>query len=167
MDQEVINPPIKLNHIHKRLMVIYNLSDMRSVWKKVRSEWKKETKIELPKRFRKYPEIWEELNIWVEDKIAKYVEEGGEDINYLNKADLKPRGWDDKIIAQIYPAPDKVIYLGRGRHAYYYNGARVSELEDSEEFINYISEKLEKQERRKSAKSRRENRGSRFGSEYM
>jgi hypothetical protein len=160
--------PVTFNHIHKRFMVIYNLSDMRRVWKKVRSEWKKETKTELPKRFKKYPEIWIELNEWIESKIAKFVLEGGEDIVFYNKADLKERGWDEKLIKLLYPNPDKIIYLGRGRHAYYYNGSKLNELEDSEAFIEYIAEKLERQERRKSNKRRNLAPGSvKFRSEWL
>ena len=148
-------------------MVLYNLSDMRRVWKKVRSEWLMQTGIELPKRFKKYPEVWKDLNVWVEHKIAVFVANGGVDTEYLNKADLKSRGWDETLIAKLYPNPDKVMYLGRGRHAYYYNGAKVSELEDSEAFIEYIAEKLERKERRGAKRKRSQDRGSRFGSEFM
>lgn len=164
---ETSDPVIKLNHIHKRFMVVYHLSDMRRVWKKVRSDWMADTGEKLPKRFKKYPEIWARLNTWIEEKIAKYVAEGGEDIAYLNKADIKTRGWDEKIIQLLYPTPDKEVYLGRGRHAYYYNQSRVNELEDSEDFIEYIAAKLERQARRGSRKPRDNPRGSKFGSEYM
>ena len=140
------------NRIHKRFMVIYDSDDMRKVWKKVRSQWKKETGEKLPKRFRKYPEIWVQLNLWIEEKIAKFVAKGGEDISFLNKADLKERGWDEKILKLIYPNPDKKVYLGRGRNAYYYNAGRLGELEDSEEFIEYISQKIERGRKREASK---------------
>jgi hypothetical protein len=147
------NPkPVTFNHIHKRFMVLYNLSDMRRVWAKVRSDFKKHFKTELPKRFGKYPELWSQLNLWIETRISSFVLEGGTDITYYNKADLVERGWDNKIIMRLYPTPDKVIYLGRGRHAYYYNGERLYELEDGDEFLEYISTKLERQRKRESSR---------------
>jgi hypothetical protein len=160
--------PTNFNHIHKRFMVIYNLSDMRRVWKKVRSEWKKETKTELPKRFKKYPEIWQDLNIWIERKIDKFVADGGQDVMYYNKSDLKERGWDAKILLRLYPEPDKVVYLGRGRYAYYYDGTRLGELEDGDEFLTHISAKLERQRKREESKNKKAglvNTG--FGSEFV
>ncbi len=153
------------NRIHKRFMVIYESDDMRKVWKKVRSEWKKYKGEKLPKRFKKYPEIWVELNQWIEEKISQFVLAGGEDVNYLNKANLKERGWDDKLLLLLYPKPDKMLYLGRGRHAYYYSGRRVGELEDSEEFINHIELKLERKRKREMAKLGKTNNG--FGSEFI
>lgn len=159
---------IKFNHIHKRFVLLYDGDDMRQIWKRVRREWKKEKKSKLPKRFGKYPEIWEELNIWIEEKIAKLVGSGQEDVTFYNKQDLKDRGWDDKIISILYPRPDRVIYLGRGRYAYYYNGNNVSELEDSEKFIEYISAKLERKEHRKQKKLARDNPlNAGFGSEFI
>jgi hypothetical protein len=148
-------------------MVIYDSADMRYVWKKVRSEWKKYKGEKLPKRFGKYPEIWVELNHWIEDKINEFVANGGEDINYLNKADLKTRGWDDKILLRLYPNPDKKVYLGRGRHAYYYNGGSINELEDSEEFIEYISIKLERKRKRELSKLAKNKKNDGFGSEFV
>jgi hypothetical protein len=160
--------PVTFNHIHKRFMVIYHLSDMRRVWKKVRSEWKKETKTELPKRFKKYPEVWSQLNIWIEEKIKTFVNEGGQDIVFYNKADLKDRGWDEKLIKLLYPNPDKVIYLGRGRYAYYYNGTNLGEIEDSEDFIEYIAIKLEKKRKRDGKKALIDNpKTAGFGSEFI
>jgi hypothetical protein len=159
---------VTFNKIHKRFMVLYHLSDMRRVWKKVRSEFKKEFKTELPKRFKKYPEVWEQLNEWVEKRVAEFVAQGGEDVAYLNKADLKEHGWDETIIKALYPKPDKVIYLGRGRYAYFYNGSKVNELEDSEEFIEHVSRKLERKRKREEAKSRKDNPNShRFGTEFI
>ena len=155
------------NRIHKRFMVLYESVDMRLVWKKVRSEWKKYKGEKLPKRFKKYPEIWQELNEWVESKIAKFVAEGGEDINYLNKADLKLRGWDDKILLILYPKPDRNVYLGRGRHAYYYDGGRINELEDSEDFIEYITAKLERKRKRELSKLAKSKKNDGFGSEFV
>jgi hypothetical protein len=152
------------NRIHKRFMVLYDSGDMRYVWKKVRSDWKKEFKTKLPKRFRKYPETWQELNLWIEERIEKSVQKGGEDIEYLNKADLLQRGWDNKLLERLYPEPDKKVYLGRGRNAYYYNGANLNLLEDSEEFIDYISQKLERKRKRESAKKAK-NTG--FGNEFI
>jgi len=162
-----ITPSFNFNHIHKRFMVIYNLSDMRRVWKKVASDWKKDKGFKLPKRFKKYPEIWAELNIWLEDKIAKFVEEGGQDIVFYNKADLKTRGWDEKLLKILYPTPDKVVYLGRGRHAYYYNGRRLGELEDSEDFIEYIAMKLERKRKRELSKSAKDSKNIGFGTEFI
>lgn len=155
------------NRIHKRFMVIYDLADMRKVWKKVASEWKKYKGEKLPKRFSKYPEIWIELNHWIEEKIEQFVKEGGVDINFYNKADLKARGWDEKLLKNLYSKPDKVVYLGRGRHAYYYNGTRVGELEDSEEFIEYIAQKLEKKRRRELSKLAKDKKNLGFGSEFV
>jgi hypothetical protein len=156
----------KFNRIHKRFMVLYNSNDMRYIWKKVRSEWKKKTKQKLPKRFGKELETWQVLNEWVEERIAQLVEEGGEDIAYLNKADLIERGWDNKIIERLYTEPDRKVYLGRGRYAYYYNGAQVGELEDSDEYIEHISAKLERQRSRQAAKDRK-NRQDGFGTEFI
>jgi hypothetical protein len=146
-------PNITFNHIHKRLMVIYPLSDMRRVWKKVRSIWKKETKTELPKRFKLYPQTWQDLNIWVEQKIQNFVLGGGLDIQYINKADLKTQSWDEKIIKTLYPEPDLKVYLGRGRYAYYYDQSKVDELQDGDIFIEYISAKLDKQRKRITKKA--------------
>jgi hypothetical protein len=155
------------NRIHKRFMVLYNSTDMRYVWKKVRSDFKKEFKVKLPKRFKKYPELWNTLNNWIELRIADLVDSGGEDIEYLNKADLMLRGWDDKLLELIYPEPDKRVYLGRGRYAYYYDGRRVGELEDTEDFIEYIAAKLEKKRKRDAAKRAREARKHAFGTEFI
>lgn len=159
---------ITFNHIHKRLMVLYNLNDMRNVWKKVRSDWKKDKKTILPKRFKKYPQTWIDLNVWVEEKINNFILNGGIDIQYLNKADLKLQGWDEKIIKILYPNPDKVVYLGRGRYAYYYNGAKVSEFVDSDEFIEYIALKLDRKRKREENKNKKSNpMGYKFGSEFI
>jgi hypothetical protein len=155
------------NRIHKRFMVLYDADDMRKVWKKVRSEWKKYKGEKLPKRFKKYPEIWIELNHWIEDKISKFVADGGEDVHYLNKSDLKLKGWDDKILLLLYPKPDKNLYLGRGRHAYYYNGTHVGELEDCEEFIEHITLKLERKRKRELAKLSKSKKNTGFGSEFI
>lgn len=155
---------MNFNRIHKRFMVLYDSADMRYVWKKVRSDWKKEFKTKLPKRFKKYPEIWQELNEWIEERILEKVENGGEDIDYLNKADLLERGWDNKILEKLYPTPDKVVYLGRGRYAYYYNASNLYELEDSEEFIEYIALKLERKRKREQAKK---NKNNGFGEEFV
>ncbi len=155
------------NRIHKRFMVIYDLDDMRKVWKKVSSEWKKYKGEKLPKRFKKYPEIWAELNYWIEEKISKFVADGGEDVNYLNKADLKERGWDEKILKSLYPNPDKRIYLGRGRWAYYYNAGRLGELEDSEEFIEYVEVKLERKRKREMSKLAKSKKNTGFGTEFI
>jgi hypothetical protein len=163
--------PIKVtfNHIHKRFMVVYNLSDMRRVWTKVRSDYKKVHGDILPKRFGKYPELWAKLNEWIENKITNFVLGGGTDTTFYNKADLKLRGWDDKLINKLYPKPDKIIYLGCGRYAYYYNGEKLYELEDGDEFLEYISAKLERQRKRESAKLKKLNGklGSSFGSEFV
>lgn len=166
-DIEEIKANFTFNRIHKRFMVLFDSSDMRYVWKKVRSLWKKEKKIKLPKRFKKYPEIWQELNIWVEEKVTEYVENGGEDINYLNKADLKERGWDEKILKLLYPKPDKAVYLGRGRYAYYYNANKLSDLEDSEEFIEHTYLKLERKRKREAKKAQKDNMFSGFGGEFV
>jgi hypothetical protein len=155
------------NRIHKRFMVLYDSTDMRYVWKKVRSDFKKEFKVKLPKRFRKYPELWNELNNWIEKRILDQVEAGGDDTEYLNKADLIERGWDNKLLELIYPEPDKRVYLGRGRYAYYYDGKRVGELEDTEEFIEYIAAKLERKRKREAAKRAREARNQGFGTEFI
>lgn len=160
---------VTFNHIHKRFMVIYNLSDMRRVWTKVRADFKKDNDIILPKRFGKYPELWANLNDWIETKISKFEIDGGEDILYYNKADLKVRGWDDKIINRLYPQPDKIIYLGRGRYAYYYNGNKLYELEDSDEFLEYITAKLERKRKRESTRIQKLNGklGVGFGNEFV
>jgi hypothetical protein len=152
------------NRIHKRFMVLYDSADMRYVWKKVRSDWKKVFKTKLPKRFKKYPDFWQELNEWIEERIADKVANGGEDIEYLNKADLIKRGWDNKLLEKLYPNPDKVVYLGRGRYAYYYNASNLYELEDGEEFIEYISAKLERKRKREQAKK---NKNNGFGGEFV
>jgi hypothetical protein len=146
-------------------MVLYDSGDMRYVWKKVRSDFKKEFKVKLPKRFRKYPELWQELNEWIEQRIEQKVKDGAEDIPYLNKADLLERGWDTKILNMLYPEPDRKVYLGRGRWAYYYNGLRVGELEDTEDFIAYIAAKLERKRKRELAKANKTH--SKFGTEFV
>lgn len=168
-DKNVEPKIITFNHIHKRFMVVYNLSDMRKVWTKVRSDFKKVNGEILPKRFGKYPELWIKLNSWIENKIAKFVLDGGIDITFYNKADLKLRGWDDKLINRLYPQPDKVIYLGRGRYAYYYNGAKLYQLEDGDEFLEYISAKLERKRKRESARLKKLNGalGTGFGNEFV
>jgi hypothetical protein len=167
MDSTTISP-YNFNRIHKRFMVLYNLNDMRQVWRKVRSQFKKENKIELPKRFKKYPELWEMLNDWTEQKIKDFVIAGGEDVAFYNKADLKDRGWDDKIILRLYPNPDKVMYLGRGRYAYYYNGTTLGELEDGDEFLEYITAKLERARKRALSKSNKSKLISeKFGTEFV
>lgn len=153
------------NRIHKRFMVLYDSGDMRYVWKKVRSDFKKAFKVKLPKRFRKYPELWVELNEWIEERILEKVREGGEDIQYLNKADLIARGWDKKLLDNLYPSPDRKVYLGRGRWAYYYNGTVVGQIEDSEEFIEYIAAKLERKRKRELAKKRKNT--TSFGTEFV
>lgn len=153
------------NRIHKRFMVLYDSGDMRYVWKKVRSDFKKEFKIKLPKRFKKYPELWQELNEWIEQRIQKKVLDGGDDIQYLNKADLIERGWDKKLLDTLYPDPDRKVYLGRGRWAYYYNGTRVGEIEDTEGFIEYIAAKMDRKRKREAAKARKHQ--STFGSEFI
>jgi hypothetical protein len=160
--------PTNLNYIHKRLMVLYHLSDMRRVWKKVRADWKKEFHTILPKRFKKYPETFLLLGEWIEGRISQLVLDGKEDIDYVNKSDLKERGWDDKIIKILYPNPDKIVYLGRGRYAYYYNGGRVGELEDSDEFLEHITIKLERKRKRENAKQAKEHKiKTGFGSEFI
>lgn len=147
-------------------MNLYDSSDMRYVWKKVRSDYKKEFKEKLPKRFGKHLEHWNRLNNWIELRIERSVQEGGKDIPYLNKSDLIERGWDNKILERIYPKPDKEVYLGRGRYAYYYNGNTVAELEDSEEFIEYVAAKLERKRSREARKRAREGKDG-FGSEFI
>lgn len=160
--------PYNFNNIHKRFMVLYDISDMRLVWRKVRSHFKKENKIELPKRFVKYPKLWEMLNDWIEKKIKYFVDSGGKDIAYFNKSDLKDRGWDDKIILKLYPKPDKIVYLGRGRYAYYYNGTAIGELEDGDEFLEYITVKLERKRKRELYKINKERLISqKFGTEFI
>jgi hypothetical protein len=165
---EVQTTSVTFNAIHKKFMVLYHLSDMRRVWKKVRSEFKKEFRVELPKRFKKYPKLWIMLNNWIDERLEKFESSGGKNIQYLNKADLKHHGWDEKIILLLYPKPDKVIYLGRGRYAYYYNGTLVNELEDGDEFIEYIANKLERKRKREEARARKDNPNShRFGTEFI
>jgi hypothetical protein len=168
-DKNVTPIKVTFNHIHKRFMVVYNLSDMRRVWIKVRADFKKDHGDILPKRFGRYPELWAKLNDWIENKITNFVLDGGTDITYYNKADLKERGWDDKLISKLYPTPDKVIYLGRGRYAYYYNGTKLYELEDGDEFLEYISTKLERKRKRESARIKKLNGklGTGFGSEFV
>jgi hypothetical protein len=97
----IIATKITFNHIHKRFMVIYNLNDMRRVWIKVRSDFKKEHGEILPKRFGKNPELWIKLSNWIEIKIANFVLDGGTDVTFYNKTDLKLRGWDDKLITRL------------------------------------------------------------------
>jgi hypothetical protein len=160
-------PVITFNAIHKRFVVLYKSTDMRRIWKKVRTEFEQETGIELPKRFKKYPELFTQLADWIEKNIAEFVAKGGEDIAFYNKADLLERGWDNKLLIKLYPAPDKVLYLGRGRYAYYYNGTKIGELEDSEEFIEYIAEKLERKRKREASKIAKEKRLAGFGSEFI
>jgi hypothetical protein len=160
--------PVTFNHIHKRFMVLYDSDDMRKVWKKVRSQWKKEFTTILPKRFKKYPEEWLRLNTWIESKIQKLVEDGGRDVVYYNKADLKPRGWGEKLIKKLYPTADKILYLGRGRYAYYYDGERLGEIEDGDEFLEYISSKLERKRKRYLNKLAKDNpKMVGFGSEFI
>ncbi len=169
--EEVSAQTIKFNHIHKRFMVLYDLTDMRQVWKAVARDWKVVYKTKLPKRFKAHPEIWQELNSWIEGRILGFVLSGGEDVMYYNKADLQARGWDDKILKILYPNPDKKVYLGRGRYAYYYHGTRLGELEDSEEFIEYIANKLERKRKRESARLAKLDkpnvRSTGFGSEWV
>jgi hypothetical protein len=152
------------NRIHKRFMVLYESNDMRYVWKKVASEWKKYKGEKLPKRFKKYPDIWIELNNWIEERIEKIVKNGGIDVEYLNKSDLNLRGWDNKILEVLYSIPDKKVYLGRGRYAYYYNASTVSQLEDSDEFIEYVAMKLERKRKRNRPKGLP---GYSFGTEFI
>ncbi len=162
-------PPITFNRIHKRFILLYpKNNDMRIIWKKVRIQFTQETGIELPKRFKKYPELWEQLVDWVEGKVSLFVASGGQDKEYYNKADLKERGWDEKVLALLYPKPDRNVNLGRGRRAYYYDGNRISELEDSENFIEYISVKIERKRKRQALSSLKDNpRTAGFGSEFI
>jgi hypothetical protein len=153
------------NRIHKRFMVLYDSADMRYVWKQVRSQYKKEFKTKLPKRFKKYPEDWQRLNHWIEERISQKVKNGGEDVPFLNKADLLARGWDKKLLELLYPKPEREVYLGRGRWAYYYDGNKAAMLEDTEEFIEYTASKLERKRKRESAKNKKKNPG--FGNEFV
>lgn len=130
------------NQIHKRLVVLYASNDMRYIWKKLSSDWKKQFKTKLPKRFKKHPEIWTKLNEWMDQRIREYVLQGGQDTTYYNKSDILQKGWNAKILTKLYPEPDKKVYLGRGRYAYYYNAQTIHELEDTEEFIEYINAKI-------------------------
>ncbi len=148
-----------LNAIHKRLVVLYGdqFSKMKHIWSHVRREYYKENGARLPLSLRKNPGKFILLFEWVETKIA---EEGKEEIYFLNKQDMVERGWNDKLIMKLYPKPDYKMYLGRGRFAYYYNGTTVSELEDKEEFIEFITKKLSK----KKTKPRKKDG---FGSEFI
>jgi hypothetical protein len=147
------------NQIHKKLIVIYGgvFTDMRELWKQVRRDFRKETHIILPKSLKKNPDEFALLMEWVETKIEN---EGKNDQYFLNKSDLVDRGWNTRIIEKLYPKPLYVLYLGRGRYVYYYDGNRASELEDSEDFIEYIEKKIERQRRRNQL-----NTG--FGSEFI
>ncbi len=146
------------NQIHKKLVILYGdeLQDMREIWKQVRRDYRQDCHTRLPKSLKKNPEEFALLEEWVNTKIT----EAGQDyIYYLNKQDLKDRGWNDKLVEQLYPKPQYQIYLGRGCWAYYYNGTTVSELEDSEEFIQHIDKKA-----KRIAKARKKDG---FGTEFI
>lgn len=151
--------PSFYNQIHKKLALLYgnDFQDMREIWKQVRRDYRRECGARLPKSLKKNLDEFALLEEWVDTKI---VEAGQEDIYYLNKQDLKERGWNEKIIERLYPNPTYRIYLGRGRWAYYYNGTRASELEDSEEFIEYIDRKAKR-------KSGQKKKAGQFGNEFI
>ncbi|NJS40994.1 hypothetical protein HC766_01215 [Candidatus Gracilibacteria bacterium] len=148
-----------LNEIHKKLVVLYgsDFDRMKKIWKQVRSDYKEDVGSRLPLSLRKNPEKYEMFVSWVDNKIK---EADREDLYYLNKADLMDRSWSEKIIQKLYPKPDYKMYLGRGRYAYYYNGTKIGELEDTEEFIDYITKKLHK---KKSKPKKKDG----FGEEFI
>ena len=152
--------PSFYNLIHKKLMLLYgrDFTDMRELWKQVRRDYRAATKVVLPRSLRKDMEKYLAFEAWIDERIEASPQR---DLYYLNKSDLKVRGWSDVLLAKLYPKPDYKMYLGRGRYAYYYEGNRAGELEDSEEFIEHIARKLERQ-RRRSAKSK-----DGFGSEFI
>ena len=152
--------PSFYNLIHKKLMLLYGdqFTDMRELWKQVRREYRKETKVVLPRSLRKDMEKYLAFEAWVDARIEASAQR---DLYYLNKSDLKVRGWSDALLEKLYPQPDHKMYLGRGRYAYYYEGTRAGELEDSEEFIEHIARKLERQ-RKRQAKQK-----DGFGSEFI
>jgi hypothetical protein len=155
--------PSFYNQIHKKLVILYgsNFTDMREVWKQVRRDYRKETKVILPKGLKKHPEVYAVFETWVETKIS---EAGKSDVYYINKSDLKLRGWNDKIIEQLYPRPNYSMYLGRGRYAYYYDGLATGELEDSEEFIEYIAKKIARSRKRSNHSAKNT---TQFGTEFI
>jgi hypothetical protein len=161
------NINISYNQIHKRFVLLYKSTDMRRIWKKVRMEFTHEKGIELPKRFKKQPELFAQLTEWIEEKITILVENGGRDLAFLNKADLIQRGWDNKLLQLLYPNPDKILYLGRGRYAYYYDGDKINDLEDGDDFIEYIAGKIERKRKRENAKLAKEKKLQGFGSEFV
>lgn len=140
--------PSFYNRIHKRLVILYgeDFTDMRELWKQVRRDYRAATKVILPKSLRKDLPKYEAFAAWVETRIEASPRR---DLYYLNKTDLKARGWSEALLEKLYPRPDYKLYLGRGRFAYYYEGNRTGELEDSEEFIEFVAARLARKRRQK------------------
>lgn len=159
---------INLNQMHKRFVAFFTGDDMRIIWKKVRKMYKKDRKEELPKRFTKKWEAWENLQKWYENLVLEREKTGWVEKKYYNKQDLKNQGWDEKIIKILYPKPDRIMYLGRGRHAYYYDADLIHQMQDSEEFIEYIALKEERKMRKNARKKNQNNpKNNGFGTEFI
>lgn len=157
MPKQNISPYTSL---HKRLVVLYPFSDMSEVWSQAKADWKKEKKEDLPRPLKKNPAMLQHFSDWIEQRI---ILSDCADKIYLNKQDLTARGWNNTLITQLYPNPDIISFLGRGRYAYYYDQHKVNELEDTEPFINHIEAKIER-ERKKSHKKAKK---GTFGSEFI
>ena len=152
--------PSFYNAIHKKLVVLYGseFKDMRELWKHVRRQYRKDGHKALPKSLRKHPEEFQKFESWVDTQITSAHKQ---EQYFINKSDLKTRGWNERIIEQLYPKPDYKLYLGRGRWAYYYDGWAVGEREDSDEFIEYVAKKVARQQRLSAKKT------NGFGSEFI
>lgn len=130
------------NKIHKKLIVLYpEFNHISEIWDSARHDFKQSTNITLSVAIFKTPQLIPVFNSWVRAQMKKKKLEHKE---FVNKGDLKERGWNDKLINHYKLVPDKIIALGRGRKVYYYDIDRLVEMEVSEEF--YLLKQRRKKE---------------------
>lgn len=129
------------NMIHKKLVVLYNFKHFSTIWKNARSDFEQKNSLLLDKNI--YKNLMQK-NLFIEWVVSEIELKNLSSTIYFNKQDLKPRGWTPKIIEHFNLKPEKIISLGRGRFAYYYNLDTLMLHEETEEFYLLVSKKRKK-----------------------
>lgn len=135
--------------INKRLVILYQCTEIDTCWQTAKAEFANEFGRDLEYPLRKYPTALEFFQTWLDSKLNVA---GKEPETYFIKSQLLERGWSNVILDVLYPNPDKIVDLGRGRVVYYYLQEKINQLEDGPEFIEYIGTKLAKRRSRSRVK---------------